>query len=137
MVDEWSPEMVKGVIIPYLCGLLDRSGYADDVEVRYYDAHVPIIHTDSPNHGTFSIVVGRVVISWRGLKLVDDSHCVLRRLDYSTDDTALSTLMRLIEKYRTRIHSSCIDDGEAWFSNYTSRSVLASTNTIVTPAKIG
>jgi hypothetical protein len=137
MADEWSSEMVRSVIIPYLCGLLDRSGRADDVEIRYYDAHVPIIHTDSPNHGTFSIVVGRVEISWRGLKLVDDSYCVLRRLDYSTDDTALSTLIRLVDKYRKLHHSACIDDGEAWFSNYTSGSVLASTDTIVTPAKIG
>jgi hypothetical protein len=136
MVDEqWSPEIVKSVIVPYLNGLLGRSGWSDGVQICYYDAHVPIVHTESANSGSFSIVVGRVEIKRNNEKVIDDSYRILRQLDFSTDGTALDTLWRLIDKFML-LQRSSVDGGEVWFTDYTSMSTIVSTYTIVTPAKI-
>ena len=134
--DQLSSELCKSVIVPYLKNLIKRQGKSAELQIDYYDSHVPIIHTENLNFCEFSIVMGRVLIRHNGVKLIDDTHGILRRLDFGTDESAMRTLLQLVDRFLMLSGSSGVDAGEAWFTNYTSRSNVISSNTAVTPAKI-
>lgn len=134
--DQLSSGLCKGVIIPYLKNLIVRQGNPAELEIDYYDSLVPIIQAENHNFCQFSIVIGRVEIRHNGVRLIDDSHRILGRLDYSTDESAMRTLTQLVNKFLILKCISNADDGEAWFSNYTSWSVEVSKSTVLTSAKI-
>jgi len=97
MGDNWSTQLVKDVVVPYLNDLLNRRGMADEIQFEYYDSYIPIIHTESDNSGTFSIVLGRVLIRRCGKIILEDSaYKIQTRIDFKNDDTAFQSTMTLI-----------------------------------------